>query len=93
VKKYIGSYLALLSGADAIIFSGGIGENQAAVRERICRDMEWCGLIFDPERNRSSDGIESRISTEAATCHAYVIPADEESVIARETDLCLHKKS
>jgi acetate kinase len=93
VKKYIGSYLAVLEGADAIIFSGGIGENQAEIRERICRGMEWCGLIFDPERNRSSDSKESRISAEAATCHAYVIPADEESVIAKETYLCLHQKS
>lgn len=90
-KKYIGSYLALLSGADAIIFSGGIGENEATIRERICQDMEWCGLILDPGRNRNANGIESRISTEDASCHVYVIPADEESVIAKETYLSLVK--
>lgn len=91
VRKCIGSYLAVLSGADAVIFSGGIGENEAAIRDRICRDMEWCGLILDPERNRNANGIESRISTEGASCHVYAIPADEESVIARETYLSLVK--
>jgi acetate kinase len=91
VKKYLGSYLALLSGTDAVIFSGGIGENDATIRERICQDMEWCGLVLDPERNRNANGIESRISTEDAPCHVYVIPADEESVIARETRLSLVK--
>jgi len=91
VKKYIGSYLALLSGADAVIFSGGIGENEATIRERICKDMEWCGLVLDPERNQNANGIESRISTKDASCQVYVIPADEESVIARETYLSLVK--
>jgi acetate kinase len=91
VKKYIGSYLALLSGTDAVIFSGGIGENESAIRERICKDMEWCGLMFDPERNRNANGIESRISAEGASCHAYVIPVDEESSIAKETYLSLAK--
>lgn len=91
VKKYIGSYLALLSGTDAVIFSGGIGENDATIRERICQDMEWCGLVLDPERNRNANGTESRISTEDAPCHVYVIPADEESVIAKGTYLSLVK--
>jgi acetate kinase len=89
VKKYIGSYLAVLEGVDAVIFSGGIGENNAEIRERVCRDMEWCGLVIDPEQNRNSNGMESRISAENASCHAYVIPADEESAIAGETYRCL----
>ena len=89
IKKYIGSYLALLSGGDAVIFSGGIGEHAATIRARICQDMVWCGLILAPERNQMADGRESRISTEGASCHVYVIPVDEESIIAREVYLCL----
>lgn len=88
-RKYVGAYLAVLGGADAVIFGGGIGENAPAVRERICAGMDWCGLILDPDRNAGTTGREGRISAEGAGLEAYVIPVDEASIIARETRRCL----
>jgi acetate kinase len=83
--KYLGAYLAVLGGAQAVIFSGGIGENAAVVRQKICTDMEWCGLRLDERRNAAAAGVEGLISSADARMEAYVIPSDEETVIARET--------
>lgn len=83
-SKYVGAYLTVLGGADALIFSGGIGEHSASVRARICERLQWCGLRVDAERNAATIGMEGRISS-AGPLHAWVIPADEELVIARET--------
>jgi acetate kinase len=86
VRKYIGAYLAEMSGADAIVFAGGIGENSAEIRARICRDMEWCGLELDATANRElTGGKEGRMTVENSKLHAYVIPTDEELLIARDT--------
>jgi acetate kinase len=89
VRKCIASYMAALGGAQALVFGGGIGENAPPVRARICSDMEWCGLILDGARNSETIGSEGRISTEASKIQAYVIPVDEESVIACDTARCL----
>ncbi len=89
VKKYIGAYLAVLGKVEAIIFGGGIGENAPSVRARICDNMEWCGLILDPGLNARTIGSEGRISAERAALHAYVLPVDEEVIIARDTLHCL----
>jgi acetate kinase len=93
-RKYLGAYLAALGGADAVIFGGGIGEHVPAVRARICENMAWCGLSIDKERNAKvvglSAGAAARISPDDARLPAYVVPADEESWIARETADCLH---
>jgi acetate kinase len=85
VRKYVGAYLSVLGGAEALVFGGGIGENAPEVRSRICSGMEWCGLIIDAERNAAAIGRERRISAEDASLHAYVVPVDEASVIARDT--------
>lgn len=85
IKKYIGSYLAVLDGADAIIFGGGIGENAAEVRTRILAGMEWCGLKLNGDRNMAAIGSESRITADDAKLPAYVIPVDEALIIARDT--------
>ncbi len=84
-RKYIGSYLASMGGADAVIFTGGIGENSPDVRARICAGLEWAGLTIDPEQNAKTRGAEGRISAEASTLAAYVIPTNEELLIARDT--------
>ena len=93
VKKYIGAYLAVLGGADAIIFGGGIGEAAPDIRNKICEGMKWCGLRLDPARNRAATGLQPgnvvRISKEGSGLAAYVGAADEESWIARETVHCL----
>jgi len=86
IRKYIGAYLAAMNGADAILFAGGIGENSPEIRSRICRAMEWCGLRLDEERNSAlPPGAEGEISAEGSRLRAYVIPTDEEMLIARDT--------
>ena len=86
VRKYIGSYLAAMNGADAIIFAGGIGENSAEVRAKICDGLSWLGLELDLERNeKMSGGREGMISTDGSRLAAYVIPTNEELLIARDT--------
>jgi acetate kinase len=85
VRKCIAAYLAVLNGAEAIVFGGGIGENAPAVRERICARMDWCGLQLDAARNAAAKAVEARISTDQASLHAYVIPVDEAIIIARDT--------
>jgi acetate kinase len=88
-RKYLGAYLAVLGGADAVVFSGGIGEHAPEVRARICAGMEWCGVVLDPERNAVALGREARLSPDEALLPVYVIPADEERVIAQDVVECL----
>jgi len=86
VKKYIGAYLAEMGGADAIVFTGGIGENSATIRARICKDLSFFGLELDPAKNESvSGGKEGLISMDSAPLKAYAIPTNEELLIARDT--------
>ena len=80
-KKYIGSYIAALNGVDAIIFTGGIGENAALIRERILSDMEYAGLKIDKTANLDVKN-NPKFSTEDSQVEAYVIPTNEELVIA-----------
>ncbi len=85
-KKYVGAYLAEMGGADSIIFTGGIGENSAPIRERICKGLEWMGLTVDPEKNNMMyGGKEGEITTPDSKLKAYVIPTNEELLIARDT--------
>ena len=84
--KYIGSYLAAMNGADAIVFTGGIGENSPAVRRLICEKLSWMGIEIDLQSNEKFiDGGEGVISTDAARLKVYVIPTNEELLIARDT--------
>jgi acetate kinase len=85
VKKYIGAYLAAMNGADAVVFAGGIGENSPEVRARICKDLEWLGLDVDAARNTQIVGTEGRIDREGSRVNLWVIPTDEELLIARDT--------
>jgi acetate kinase len=88
-RKYLGAYLAALGGADAVVFSGGIGENLPSIRQRICEGAEWCGLLLDPAANRRAVGVEAEIGARGSRMRAFVIPTDEEGMIARETAACL----
>jgi acetate kinase len=86
VRKYVGAYHVALGGADAVVFAGGIGENSPAIRARIARGLECIGLELDPVRNeRAVGGFAGPISTDASTLQAWVIPTDEELLIARDT--------
>ena len=84
-RKYVGAYLAVLGGASALVFSGGIGEHSALIRAKICDTMQWCGVEMDAGRNAALQGAEGRISRPEARMHVYVIPSDEEILIARDT--------
>jgi acetate kinase len=84
-RKYIGAYLAAMSGADAVVFTGGIGENAPEIRARICSGMEWAGLRLDADKNQQTVGREGQISTADSKLQAYAIPTDEELLIARDT--------
>jgi acetate kinase len=83
-RKYIGAYLAALGGVDAILFGGGVGENAAAVRERILAGMEWAGIRLDQEANISTRGTENRISRADSAVAVWVCPVDEAHVMAQE---------
>jgi len=91
VRKRIGAYLAALGGADAVIFAGGIGENAPLMRARVCAGMEWCGLQLDEKRNAKAVGTEAKISRSESQVHAYVLPVNEEEIIARDTVRYLHE--
>ena len=84
--KYVGAYLAAMNGADALVFTGGIGENSPEIRRRICQNLGWFGLELDDRQNDlHAAGREGLISRENARLQAYVIPTDEELLIARDT--------
>jgi acetate kinase len=91
-RKYIGAYLAAMNGADAVVFTGGIGENSWEVRARICEGLQWIGIELDEELNRQhAGGREGLISKEGSRPAVYVIPTDEELLIARDTVRCVLK--
>jgi acetate kinase len=89
VKKYLGAYWAALNGADAVIFTGGIGENAPAIREQICSSLDSLGITIDPEKNQAAVGKEMEISTDGGRCRIWVIPTNEELLLARDTLRCI----
>ena len=82
IRRELGSLAAALGGLDAIVFTGGIGENSVAIRERVCRDAAWLGIALDASANA---GGGPRISTAGSKISAWVIPTNEELMIARHT--------
>ena len=84
IQKHIGQYLAVLNGADAIIFAAGIGENAVNVRSSIINGISWFGCKVDPEKNVF--GVVGDISTDDSRVKVLVIPTDEELVIARDVE-------
>jgi acetate kinase len=88
IKKYIGSYAAIMNGLDAIVFTAGIGENNPHLREAVCENMEYYGIEIDKELNaktlRQSNIV--KLSTENSKVAVYLIPTNEELVIAKDTD-------
>jgi len=93
VRKYIGAYVAAMNGADALVFTGGVGENSSEVRARICSGLQWIGIELNEELNRlHTGGREGVISQEGSRLAVYVIPTDEELLIARDTVRCVLKE-
>ena len=84
ILKFVGSYIAAMNGVDAIAFTGGIGENDPALRKSVCENLEFVGVKLDEEKNQLR-GKEVKISTEDSRVNVYVIPTNEELAIARDT--------
>ena len=85
VKKQIGAYAAALDGVDVLTFSGGIGENGADVREKICAGLGYLGVSLDQKKNLECHGTEVQISSPSSKVSVWVVPTNEELIVARET--------
>ena len=85
LKKYIGAYSAVMGGMDAIIFTAGIGENDPESRYEACKGLEYLGLNLDEEKNKKIKGELAEISTPDSKVKVFVIPTNEELMIARDT--------
>lgn len=91
IKKYIGAYGAVLGGVDILVFTGGVGENQAITRSVVCKNMEYMGIELDEELNRSVRAKEVVISKPSSKVKVLIIPTDEELTIAKDTMQILGK--
>jgi len=84
VRHFIGSFMVALGGLDVLVFTGGIGENGAAIRDAICKNLEWAGIAIDPQKNLAR-GKETKISKVESDVDVWIIPANEELIVARQT--------
>ncbi|MGE4461538.1 MAG: acetate/propionate family kinase [Arcobacter sp.] len=85
IKKYVGSYVAALDGIDALCFTGGIGENSSLIREIVCAGLDGMGLILDPTKNNKRSSKARDIATNSSAARIFIIPTNEEFVIANDT--------
>lgn len=86
IKKYIGSYIAEMNGIDALVFTAGIGENDQRIREAVCTDMEYLGIKLDKDKNNNfKRGVPVEISADDSRVKIFIIPTDEEYMIAKDT--------
>ena len=88
VRHYLGAYLLLLNGADAIVFTGGIGENSKNIRASVCADLEWFGIGLDPVRNNDAKG-EMPIHLHNSRVQIWTLPTNEELIVARQAQALL----
>lgn len=93
IRKYIGAYSVVLSGVDAILFTGGVGENDSRLRAMVCEDMNWCGIRLDPDKNLANNTNIHEISSSASPVKVLVVPANEELEIARQCLALLQKSN
>src|SRR5688572_31324639 len=84
VRHFIGSYLVALGGCDVLVFTGGIGENGVAIRESICRNLNFAGIVLDPHKN-AVRGRETKISAVESGAEIWIVPTNEELIVARQT--------
>lgn len=85
IRQYLGAYMAVLAGIDAVVFTGGIGENSRHVRAGVCAGFEWAGLKLDPEKNLATGAEERSLAAEGSKIDVWVIPTNEELVVARQS--------
>lgn len=91
IKKYIGSFTAVLGGLDILVFTGGVGENMSLMREAVCENMEYMGIELDKELNAATRSTETVISKPTSKVKVVIIPTDEELTIAQDTMMILKK--
>ena len=91
VRKYVGSYIAVLGGVDAVVFTGGIGEHSPRIRRLVMENMEFCGAKFDDEKNKAYDSGIGYLNTDDSKVKIIVLPTNEELSIARETKELVEK--
>jgi acetate kinase len=82
IRNYIGAFLVELGGVDVVTFSGGIGENGASTREAVCKGLGFIGIELDAARNSAARN-EAKISADSSKVPIYIVPADEERIVAR----------
>jgi acetate kinase len=85
IKKYIGSYTAVLNGIDAIVFTAGIGENSPEMRQRVCQDLDYLGIVLDNKKNNIRPDKLTEINTNTSKVKILVIPTNEELEIAKQS--------
>jgi len=90
-RRWIGGYFLQLNGADAIVFTAGIGENRAELREAICANLDQLGIVLDRDKNNATRGTEADISAANSRVKVLVIPTNEELVVAREVKRALQR--
>ena len=91
-RKYLGAYLAVLGGTNAVVFGGGVGENIPVVREKILAGMEWCGISIDARKNSDANGM-SCISSETSQVEVWVVPVNEAAILAQEAEAVISNNS
>ncbi|HAW26500.1 MAG TPA: acetate/propionate family kinase, partial [Planctomycetaceae bacterium] len=84
IRQYLGAYMTVLGGVDAIVFTGGIGENSVSLREKVCSNLEWAGIRLDSEKNKSASH-EAQIQADDSKVQIWVVPTNEEIVVGRQT--------
>jgi acetate kinase len=89
IRHYLGAFLLALGGADAIVFTGGIGENSKRIRSGVCQDLEWFGISLDPTLNESGPA-ERRVSSSSSRVEVWTVPTNEEIVVARQSQALLN---
>jgi acetate kinase len=90
-RHWIGSFFLQMNGADVLVFTAGIGENQPAIRQAVCNDLDALGIVLDLEKNQATGAIEQTISASNSRVKVMVIPTNEELVVAREVKRFLEK--
>ena len=83
IRGYLASQMAVLGGSDMVVFTGGIGENSVGIRSSVCEGMQWCGLEIDEGANAEADG-ETDITAEGSRVATWVVPTNEELIVARQ---------
>ena len=84
IRHFVGSYLVVLGGCDVLVFTGGIGENGVALRQAVCRNLDFAGIRLDSQRNQMR-GSEMKISADSSPCQIWIVPTNEELIVARQT--------